>query len=289
MYRFLLTPRWWGINLFVALAIPVCLFMGTWQLGRFEARVDNHRQQEQAAGRAAEATAEPLTRLLPLTEDTVGRPAEVTGRYDTAHPLLVPERRIDGQRGFYVLTLLRPASGPAVPVVRGWLPGEADPARVPAPPEGRVTVTGAVQVSETEGTPGVHAVGGLPEGQLALVSAAALVNVVPYDVRDLWVTVQDTEPPLRPVPPVAPAGTGLDMQAFQNLGYTAEWFAFAGFCVFMWFRLFRREAELAQDAALGLTPPGATAPVAPVTSERRQEPAPSEDDDGRTRSPSGAA
>lgn len=284
MYRFLLTPRWWGINLFVALAIPVCLFMGSWQLGRFEARVDSHRQQEQAAERAADATPEPLAALLPLTTDTVGRTGEVTGRYDAAHSLLVPDRRVDGKRGFFVLTLLRTESGPAVPVVRGWLPGEPDPSRVPAPPAGEVTVAGVVQVSETEGSPGVHASGGLPEGQLAMVSAAALVNVVPYDVRDAWLTVQDTEPPLRPVPPVAPAGTGLDMQAFQNLGYTAEWFAFAGFCVFMWFRLFRREAELARDTVLGLAPEE-DAGVRPESSG----PESSEDDAGRTRSPSGAA
>ncbi|MEW5632524.1 SURF1 family protein, partial [Streptomyces hydrogenans] len=50
----------------------------------------------------------------------------------------------------------------------------------------------------------------------------------------------------------AAAGTGLDAKAFQNLGYTAEWFVFAGFVVFMWFRLLRREAEAARDEALGL-------------------------------------
>ncbi len=279
MYRFLLTPRWWGINLFVALAIPVCLFMGSWQLSRFEARVDSHQQQEKAAVRAADAAPEPLAELLPLTRDTVGRTAEVSGSYDTAHPLLVPDRRVDGRRGFYVLSLLRTGQGPALPVVRGWLPGDADPARVPPPPDGEVTVRGALQVSETEGTPGVHTPGGLPLGQVGMVSAAVLVNTVPYDVRDAWITVQDTEAPLRPVPPVAAAGTGLDMQAFQNLGYTAEWFAFVGFVLFMWFRFFRREAELARDAALGLTP------QAELTS--RAEPA--EDAAARTRSPSGAA
>ena len=42
------------------------------------------------------------------------------------------------------------------------------------------------------------------------------------------------------------------MQAFQNLGYTGEWFVFAGFVVFMWFRLLRREIEFARDAEMGL-------------------------------------
>jgi hypothetical protein len=57
---------------------------------------------------------------------------------------------------------------------------------------------------------------------------------------------------MRAVPVSAPQNTGLDLKAFQNLGYTAEWFAFVGFVIFMWFRLLRREVELARDAELGL-------------------------------------
>ncbi|QPP07383.1 SURF1 family protein [Streptomyces bathyalis] len=261
MYRFLLTPRWWGINLFSVLAIPVCLFMGSWQLSRFEARVESHEEQQRTVSRAEHAKPEPLSRLLPVDAVTSGRTAEVTGRYDTSRPLLVPDRSLEGRRGFYVLSLLRTHAGTgghgkALPVVRGWLPGDADPSRVPRTPRGEVRVTGALQASETQGTPGVRAEGGLPKGQLGMISAAALVNVVPYDVHDAWITVQHipADSKLKPVPPVRPDNTGLDIKAFQNLGYTAEWFVFAGFVVFMWFRLFRRDAELAKDAALGIIP-----------------------------------
>jgi cytochrome oxidase assembly protein ShyY1 len=52
VYRFLLTPRWWGINVFVLLAIPFCVFMGSWQLGRFEDRVQAHRTAQAAASTA---------------------------------------------------------------------------------------------------------------------------------------------------------------------------------------------------------------------------------------------
>lgn len=268
MYRFLLTPRWWGINLFSVLAIPVCLFMGTWQLSRFEARAESHEEQQRTVSSAEHAEPEPLSRLLPVDAETSGRTAEVTGRYDASRPLLVPDRGLDGKRGFYVLSLLRThpkagdggdkpvGAGKALPVVRGWLPGDADPSRVPPPPRGEVRVTGALQASESTGDPGVRTAGGLPEGQLGMISAAALVNVVPYDVHDAWITVQriPAASKLKPVPPVRPDNTGLDMKAFQNLGYTAEWFVFAGFVVFMWFRLFRRDTELAKDAALGIIP-----------------------------------
>ncbi|WP_432054571.1 SURF1 family protein [Streptomyces sp. bgisy022] len=252
MYRFLLTPRWWGINVFVLLAIPFCIYMGSWQLGRFEDRVESHEGARQQADSAQREAAEPVDDLLPVTKATSGRQATASGRY--AEQLLVPDRDLDGRSGTYVLTLLRTDSGRALPVVRGWLPGAPDPASVPAPPSGEVTVTGALQASETPGNNGVSARGGLPEGQTAAISAASLVNLVPYDVYDAWVTLNRGDSGMRAVPATAPSGTGLDLKAFQNLGYTAEWFAFVGFVIFMWFRLLRRELEFARDAELGLLP-----------------------------------
>ncbi|MFE7286764.1 SURF1 family protein [Streptomyces noursei] len=262
MYRFLLTPRWWGINVFAVLAIPFCIFMGSWQLSRFDARVASQQQQEDRSADAKTAAPRPLQSLLPVDQITSGRQASARGRYDTAHQLLVPDRTLQSkhgdQQGFYVLTLLRTDDGKALPVVRGWLPGDAnakaDAAKVPAPPAGEVTVTGALQASENQGTSGVQAGGGLPKGQLGMISAASLVNLVPYGVYDAWITLADPPAPLHAVPPAAAEGSGLDMKAFQNLGYTGEWFVFAGFVVFMWFRLVRREAEAAKDAALGILP-----------------------------------
>lgn len=248
VHRFLLTPRWWGINVFVVLGVPFCLFMGTWQLGRFEDRVDTHREAK--AERPADLAAEPLDALLPVDKRTSGRLASTAGEY--AEQMLVPERRLDGASGFYVLTLLKTDSGKVVPVVRGWLPGPADPAKAPAPPTGRVEVTGALQSSENSGTKGVHSQGGLPAGQLGMIGAASLVNLVPYDLYDAWLTVQTPADGMKPVPAQAPSNTGLDLKAFQNLGYTGEWFVFAAFVLFMWFRLYRREVETLRDAEAGL-------------------------------------
>ncbi|ELP71215.1 SURF1 family protein [Streptomyces turgidiscabies] len=252
MYRFLLTPRWWGINVFVLLAIPFCLFMGSWQLSRFEDRVQDHRTATKEVSAEKEEAARPLAELLPVDEKTSGDRVTVTGRY--ARQLLVPDRQLDDRNGYYVLTLLRTDGGRALPVVRGWLPGTADPAKAPAPPTGEVTVIGALQASESPGSNGVSAVGGLPAGQTGAISAASLVNLVPYDVYDAWVTLDKGDSGMKAVPATAPANTGLDLKAFQNLGYTGEWFVFAGFVVFMWFRLLRREAEFARDAELGLLP-----------------------------------
>jgi cytochrome oxidase assembly protein ShyY1 len=252
VYRFLLTPRWWGINVFVLLAIPFCVFMGSWQLSRFEERMAAHdRATTQVATNRTEA-AQPLASLLPVDQETSGRQVTATGRY--GEQLLVPGRELDGKRGYYVLTLLRVDGGKALPVVRGWLPGDADASKAPAAPSGEVTVTGALQASEQPGENGVSARGGLPAGQTSAISAASLVNLVSYDVYDGWVTLNSGDAGMKAVPAAAPADSGLNLKAFQNLGYTGEWFVFAGFVVFMWFRLVRREVEFQRDAELGLVP-----------------------------------
>ncbi|MFD6530196.1 SURF1 family protein [Streptomyces sp. NPDC060184] len=269
MYRFLLTPRWWGINLFVVLAIPFCVFMGTWQLGRFEDRVQSHEQAEKQPDPGTRQ-AKPLDSLLPVDTVTSGRPATATGTF--ADQFLVPGRELDDRDGFYVLDLLRTDGGKALPVVRGWMPGEPDHARenntVPPAPTGEITVTGDLQASESATSTGVNNAGGLPDGELGIISAATLVNLVPYDVYDAWITLpasgiggaDDSGNGMRAVPAAAVEGSGLDLKAFQNLGYTGEWFVFAAFVLFMWFRLLRREAEAARDIALGLIPDPAAAP-----------------------------
>jgi cytochrome oxidase assembly protein ShyY1 len=214
-------------------------------VSRFDARVQDHRTvSEQAATHRQEAP-RPLQELLPVDMETSGSQATATGRY--GKQLLVPDRSLDDKRGFYVLTMLRTDSGKALPVVRGWLPGDADPAKAPAAPTGEVTVTGALQASESPG-----ANGGLPAGQTAAISSASLVNLVPYDMYDAWVTLGKADSEMKAVPATAPKGSGLDLKAFQNLGYTGEWFVFAGFTIFMWFRLLRREVESARDAELGI-------------------------------------
>ena len=80
VYRFLLTPRWWGINVFVLLAIPFCVFMGSWQLSRFEGRVQDHRTATEQAAASRHEEAVPLARMLPVDKATSGRRVVVERR-----------------------------------------------------------------------------------------------------------------------------------------------------------------------------------------------------------------
>ncbi|MFG2847795.1 SURF1 family protein [Kitasatospora sp. NPDC048296] len=258
MYRFLLTPRWLSGTALAMAAVAVCVWLGTWQLGRFEDRVTVHQETKQSL--TASSDTKPIDDLLTqaspqVTTQTVGKPVTVTGSYDTEHQLLVPNRMLGDKQGYYVLTPLRTADGHAVAVVRGWMPGAPSGAVAEAPPTGPVTVIGRLQANEAVGSNGAVA-GGLPAGQLGMINRASLLNVLEYDGwYDGWVAADQVPTGLTAVPTVQPqGGDGLTLRAFQNLGYTLEWFVFAGFVVFMWFRLLRREVEAEQDRALGLDP-----------------------------------
>lgn len=279
MYRFLVTPRWLGINLLTLLAIPVCVWLGCWQLGRFEDRATPQRE----GGQRPAAAAVPLGTVLGegpaasqgVASSDIGRNVYVTGSYNTGRQLLVPDRVLEGRRGYYVLTPLRTSSGRVLPVVRGWLPGNATAGEIPPPPAGQVTVTGLLRASENSDTVDMDATGGLPGGQIGMVSAASLVNVWPYRLYDGWITLTRTQPPLAPVPFAADSSGGLDSRAFQNLGYTGQWFVFAGFVAFMWYRLFRHEVQLQRDLALGLvTSPADPPPPSVLASLSPSSPSP---------------
>jgi cytochrome oxidase assembly protein ShyY1 len=289
VYRFLLTPRWLATTLGAVAAVAVCVLMGTWQLGRFDTRVAAHRKAEERV--SASGPAVPLARLLPPRRQSVragdvGRTVTATGRYDARHQLLVPHRTLGGRDGYYVLTPLRvDGAARAVAVVRGWHAGSV-PAHAPAPPAGEVTVRGALQQPEGDDVQTGHPTSGLPTGQLGLIRASSLVNVLPYPVHDGWITLASADAGLRAVPPAAAGGGGLDAKAFQNLGYTGEWFVFAGFALFMWFRFVRREAETQRDIALGLLPgPGPGTDGEPATPAGEAAAAPG----GTARTPAGEA
>ena len=255
VYRFLLTPRWLGLHLLALLAVPLCLWLGVWQLSRFEQRT--HTGDHRAAQAAAlVADAVPLDGLLSgadaqtVIAGDAGREVTFSGQYDTKDQLVVPHRVVNGKSGYYVLTPLLLPDGKHIAVIRGWSASKTD---VPAPASGTVQLRGRLQISEDESSPGVIGSGSLPAGDVGMISPSTLINLLPYPVYDGWIALDASSTRLVPVPTYQAAeGDGLTLEAFQNLGYTCQWFVFAGFAVFMWFRLVRREAEVVRDRRLGL-------------------------------------
>ncbi len=246
-----------ALVLLLALA-AVFVRLGTWQLDRASQR------SEQAAERAAaqQATAEPVPIddvVAPqsgVTAEMVGRRVVAVGDYGTEQ-YLVAEAGPDGEPGALLLAPLVVAegagAGAVLPVVRGWVPGQAqdwagerEPGGVLAAPTGSVRVVGAIAGSEA-------ALGGTgADGTLESVSAGQLANLWGSPIYSGYLRLESSEPaeaePLRPAPAPAVEPGGLPL---QNLAYAAQWWVFGVFAVLVWIRLLRDQRARLRAALKG--------------------------------------
>ena len=147
--RFLVSRRWLLLLLAVLLFGYACLLLGRWQW---------HRLEDKKAGNAIIRTNE---RAGPAPVDQVLRrgvnppstalyaTVSATGTYDPSKTVIVRYQTRDGSAGADAVVPLVTDSGVALLVDRGWFAttnqGLIDATQVPAPPSGKVTVTGWVR------------------------------------------------------------------------------------------------------------------------------------------------
>jgi cytochrome oxidase assembly protein ShyY1 len=245
VYRFLLTPRWLGYFALTVAAAVVMGFLGSWQFHRYEQRSAINARIDAAA------TSEPapLESVLPPPTGgagTAGPPpapdktwlrVSLTGRYDPEHEVLVRLRTLEGRVGFEVLTPLVLADGSAVLVDRGWIAPKPEnptvPAEVPAAPTGTVTVVGRVHAPESRAG-GVERVDG--RLQARRISPAALASTLPYRIYGAYVTEEPAQDGLVAIEPRRE-------NAWQNGGYTIQWWLLAALAFVGFGYLARREAR----------------------------------------------
>jgi cytochrome oxidase assembly protein ShyY1 len=244
--RTALRPGLLVLLLVVLLAAAGMSRLGTWQLSR--ARAHSAEDQQRALDRPPVPLESVLTARQPYPDTAVDRPVAATGRWDAAQQLLVAahpgevpvgSRAVPSGDGWWVLVPLVLADGSAVPVVRGWAAAvDAPGTALTGMPAGQVEVTGVLRPSEPspERAPG-DGTGPAP-GQLAAVDAGTLVQRWPYPLLTGYLVLTGQDPAgsgtaLRPVR-VRPDPSGL---AWQNLSYAVQWFVFAGFGLFLWWRL----------------------------------------------------
>ena len=177
----------------------------------------------------------PVGRVLPVVGrgsapsiDAVEfRAVRATGRYDAAGQVVVRNRSVGGQQGFYVLTPLR-TSGPTLLVVRGFLDQPASGAIPvpPAPPSGTVTVRARAQAPE----PGNDHAAQLADRQVATINPAEQAPRLGGPVYDGYAELEAGQPgtgALTPIPKPNlsnPAGGALEPQHFA---YVIQWYLFA--------------------------------------------------------------
>jgi cytochrome oxidase assembly protein ShyY1 len=273
VYRFLLTPRWLaGAALAVAAAVTM-VFLGIWQLHRYHERSAINDRID-----AADSTpAVPLTGLLTRPsapsaagpapgQDAAWTKITVTGRYDPAHEIQVRARTVGGDVGFEIVTPLVLADGTAVLIDRGWIPpsdgGAIAAPTVPAAPGGDITVIGQIHLSESRPTPIAHRDGRLDTRR---ISVPQLAREMPYPVYGAYVLqTRPTDPAFTPIP--------IDHEdAWQNGGYTVQWWLFAAMALYAFVWQARKEAQgESQPASPGPADPALVGVSAAATSGRRR-------------------
>jgi cytochrome oxidase assembly protein ShyY1 len=224
----LLAPRYWGGHLLMVLAVAAAVGLGLWQYDAWGA------QRAAEARDLSRAEPVPLDSVLTsdgvLTGENVGRPVELSGQWLPESTLYVADRRLEGRTGYWVMTPVRVGDS-ALPVVRGW---SAEPRA--AAPEGDVEVTGWLQASEgsnlTDDDPRDDVI---PEMRIASVVQHVDVDLYgAYAVADEVVPATATEG-LEPVSPESvPEVSGTT--ALRNLLYAVQWWIFAGFGFYIWWR-----------------------------------------------------
>ena len=143
-------PRLLGLLGLVLVVGAAFVWLGRWQLGVAESTAHREAVEQARAQSPAELTSV-LQPHAPFREDLSSRPVTASGRYAASGQLLVPDRRLDGTTGLWVLTpFVVDGSGATLPVVRGFVEDEADAG---PPPEGPLRIAGGVAPGESPEEP----------------------------------------------------------------------------------------------------------------------------------------
>jgi len=247
--RVMLRPKWIAM-LLLALAIAVvCVLLSQWQISRAIERGALHAEPEPVK------QVQPLTALQepqgPTRDAAAGSPVTVDGvfRADTD---IVGGRYQGEQTGYWVVSRFDLETGASLAVARGFAAtleqARQVAAELPDQDEsaGRASIAGVFFPTEAPIT-GDR----LADGVIGSMSTAILVNRW-QDVADRsfysGYLIQQ------------PAPTGLESVLIRhsepdpvfdwlNVVYAIEWIVFAGFAVFVWYRMVRDEWIDEQEAA----------------------------------------
>ncbi|MDJ0347847.1 SURF1 family cytochrome oxidase biogenesis protein [Cryobacterium sp. PH29-G1] len=255
-------PRWVAA-LLLALGIAAAFaLLGHWQLDRaIESGVVVERSTEQV---------KPLAEIAQpdagIAQVATGQMVTVDGSWVPGDEQLVTKRFNGGVLGYWVVSHFQTDADTAgIAVARGWAPdketAEAVIAALQTQPENAsITLTGRFLTGEAPELPD-------PEGdsmELTKVAPSALINLwadfIDQSVYSAYIV--DAAAPAgldvidSPVPEVDQSLNWL------NVFYAIEWVVFAGFAVFLWYRLVRDAVEREQEEAALAEAASASSPSA---------------------------
>ncbi|MEE1620458.1 SURF1 family protein [Zafaria sp. J156] len=250
MLRTALKPQW-ILALVGALAVAsVFVLLSQWQFDRSQSEAPPPVTTTETP---VELTAhfEPFRPMLAADADQV---VTASGRFLPQEQVLVAHRIDEGREGYWVVAPFSVDDAPgdaAIAVVRGWQPDPTPPG--PAP-EGELEVTGRLLPTEAplDQAP--------VDGAYASLSVAQLINLWDVDAYSGFLAAFDVRTAAGE--DAGAVATGLDaieigpqpqerQVNWLNVFYGIEWVVFAGFAVFLWWRLvvddYRREQEELAD------------------------------------------
>ncbi|WP_297362814.1 SURF1 family cytochrome oxidase biogenesis protein [Mycetocola sp.] len=256
--RTMLQPRWIAMLLLALLVAGAFAWLGQWQLSR--------------AVISSETVAKPTESVVdlqtvatpgePLRDVVVGQLVDVQGTWVAGDFLVITERVNLGVTGYWVAGHLSTGDDrddPAVAVALGWSEDRKTVERVAAelnadPGTSVVEVTGRLNASQGPEVPDE----GEDPFELSTMSVAALVNIWPdmaeRPIYNGYIVAGDAPDPLTTID--APAVEEETTVNWLNIFYAIEWALFAGFAIFLWYRLVKdsweREHEERELAGSGL-------------------------------------
>jgi cytochrome oxidase assembly protein ShyY1 len=257
--RFLVSRRWLLFFVIVVLLAYACLLLGQWQWHRLtstKARNAIIRTNESAPPAPVDQVLRPG--VDPPSADQY-KMVTATGTYAVSHTIIVRYQTNDeGNSGVDVVVPLVTASGTAVLVDRGWFAttnqGLTDPAQVPAPPTGKVTVTGRVR--QDAGGSSAEVV----DSSTRAISSAQIQPAIGIPVYGGFLDVTTESPaPTTPLTPVDPP----DLSNGPHFFYALQWWFFGLLAIFGFGYLAWEEKTGRADLRRAQQPakkPGATAP-----------------------------
>ncbi len=241
--RDLFAPRLLALHAVALAALGAMVVLGVWQLGSYQ------QQHQNLAAERANAAPVPIDDVLgpneAFTAEADARPVTVAGSYGDEQ-LLVDG---DDNRTPWLVTPLVTGNGSAVLVVRGRA-GSTDDW---PPPTGPVTVDGVLLPSQ-------QAEPNAPQqpGVVPALNIARLVGSFDHDLYSGYVILTqqrpaapDALPLVQPPDAEVPFTTGL-----RNLMYALQWWAFAAFALFMWWRIGRDLIREQRRSRPSTAPPG---------------------------------
>lgn len=262
----MLRPRW-VLALLLALAVAAGFaLLGRWQLERAIASGETVRSTSE--------TVLPLERVVQpggaVLEGATGQKVSVAGHFVPGDEQLIEGRLNRGAPGYWVVShFVTDAGAAGIPVARGWTADKADArAAIRAlstdSAGASVTIAGRFLPSEA---PVIPAEGADPH-QMTTVSVAALINLWPDAATQPVYAgyLVDASAPAGLERIYSPAPVADVAVNWLNVFYAVEWVVFAGFAVFLWYRLVRDAVEREdEEAASRVGDPGAASPPPPGT------------------------